>query len=178
VAKTKGKRARLKNELFAGSNPASPTNPPVEWRVDGARRGNLNIITVDPVQRLGGKSQFQVFDTQTGAILVEARTRKGAEAKLVRYLLRSRYRVMHHGTWVDPPPSTREMKVWVVRTDGKKELLTLDDPLTFKTVIDNYIVRSGHVDHFFTLDGKYNGWGTNTSNARANAIQKGRVIED
>lgn len=151
---------------------------PVEVRIVSKPMEGIQVHQIDVIDRPTGKRQFQVWDVRTGQIIVEARTRRGAEAKLLRLVLQSRFRVMRHGSWVGPEPTSRTMKMKVKRVDGRTEILTLHEPLSFRNGPDDSILQSGFVDHFFCEDGRYNGWGTNASTRDARNIEKNRVIED
>lgn len=159
------------------TTPALP-GPTTEVVVASKNVGGLNVHVVDFIHRPGASRKFQVFDVTTGQIIVEARTRRGAEQKLLTSLLRSKYRVMQYGRWVSPEPSIKTMKVAVRRVDGRTEILSFQEPLSFRNGPDDSILKSGYVDHFFCENGRYNGWGTNTSGRGMRDIEKNRIIED
>jgi hypothetical protein len=52
------------------------------------------------------------------------------------------------------------MKIQVTKRDGSQEVLTLTEPLTiFRSEHGNRLQTSTGMDHFFNLDGTYDGWG-------------------
>jgi hypothetical protein len=155
-----------------------PKGPSIEVVSQSRSVEGLNVHVVDFIHRPGASKKFQVFDVTTGQIIVEARNRRGAEQKLLNYMLGSKYRVMQYGRWVSPAPSIKTMKIKVRRVDGRTEVLTLQEPLSFRNGPDDSMLRSGFVDHFFCEDGRYNGWGSNQSSRGAKDIEKNRVIED
>lgn len=138
----------------------------------------MNVHVVDWRDIPGGNRKFQVFDIATGAVIAEARTRRGAMDKMVNFLMKTRFRIKQYGQWVSPEPSERTMKVKVKRVDGRIEVLTLYEPLSFRNGPDDSILRSGFVDHFFCEDGRYNGFGANTSGRVHRQLNQQRVIED
>jgi hypothetical protein len=55
------------------------------------------------------------------------------------------------------------MKIQVVRADGNKEVLTLTEPVTIIRGGLNRLVCSTGMEHWFTADGVYDGWGMDVS---------------
>lgn len=145
----------------------------------GRRRDGIQVWQAEIPHITTGRNRFQVLDVARGQIVVEARTRRAAEQRLVNYLLSGRFRIMRKGVWQDPPNYRQAMPVKVLRTDGRKETIELREPLTVQIFSDgSTILKSGWLDHFFLPDGKYSGYGSNTSNANANKYERNRKVED
>lgn len=52
------------------------------------------------------------------------------------------------------------MKIQVIHRDGLQEVITLTEPLTItRSEYGNRLTTSTGMDHFFNLDGTYDGWG-------------------
>lgn len=52
------------------------------------------------------------------------------------------------------------MKVQVIHRGGEVETITLTEPLTiFRSEYGNRLQTSTGMDHFFNVDGTYDGWG-------------------
>ena len=80
------------------------------------------------------------------------------------------------------------MKIQVVGVGGRRELITLTEPLTLVPgELLNRIVTGTGMEHWFKLDGTYDGWGINVVEANLNpeqarayiaAIEQGREFPE
>jgi hypothetical protein len=66
------------------------------------------------------------------------------------------------------------MKIQVVRQDGRHETLTLTEPLTLvRGERQNTLVTQTGMEHFFTQEGRYDGWGMPVGGIAVPANQEG-----